>query len=121
MLVLILLILACVAGVCRAVLRGTVNLELEKRTESLPLPNSPLLLGRIGKEIGLRGWILIVGIPFTRRMHIWILCPRRPLGDGMLPQRGHRYISGIWVVHVPGRHDAIARVSESLRSLASPR
>ena len=121
LLVLILLILACAFGICRAVLRGTVNMELEGRTESWNLRNSPLLLGRIGNEIEIRGRILIVGIPFTRRMHIWIHCPRRPLGDGTLRQNGHRYISGVWVAHVPGRYDNLSRIAEFLRFWDSAR
>jgi hypothetical protein len=118
LLVLIVLILACVFGVCWAVLRGQVDLELGEKSWSWPLPNSPLLLRRIGQKIELPGWILIVGIPFTRKMHIWIRCPRRPLGDGTLPQAGHGYISGVWVTHVPhvpDRSDAITRIAQFLR------
>ena len=114
-LVLILLILACVAGVLTAVLRGTVSLELGERTETLPLPNTPLLLKHADKYIGHPGHILVVGIPFTRRMHIWIRCPRRPLGDGTLRQGGHRYISGVWVGHLPGRDDPVARIARLLK------
>jgi hypothetical protein len=49
--------------------------------------------------IGPAGQIFIVGIPFTRRMHIWLRCPGRPDGDGTLRAGGCRYISGIWISH----------------------
>jgi hypothetical protein len=119
--VLILLILAVVAGVCRAVLRGTVSLEHDGNTKWLNLPNSPLLVSPTHELIGIPGRMLIVGIPFTRRMHVWIYCPRRPLGDGTLRQGGHGYISGVWVAHIPGRYDTVSRIAQFLRFRTSAR
>ncbi len=96
----LLLILAAGLGIFRAMLRGTLSLmQFDGSAEPVPLPPRPWLLLPAGTLIGTSGRILIAGIPFTRRMHIWIRCPGRPHGDGTLQQGGRRYISGIWVTH----------------------
>jgi hypothetical protein len=106
LLVLILvLLLAGVLGVFRAILHGTLTLvpveEVEQLEPVVELPARPWLVLPTDKLIGLPGRIFIVGIPFTRRMHIWIRCPRRPVGEGTLRPGGRRYISGIWITHDP--------------------
>jgi hypothetical protein len=96
----LLLLLAVCLGVFRAVLRGTLTLD---RVGELPgavrLPAAPWKLLPTDNLIGVTGWIFIAGIPFTRRMHVWIRCPGRPSGEGTLRQGGRRYISGVWVTH----------------------
>jgi hypothetical protein len=96
----LLLIVALCLGVIRAVLRGTLTLDrVREPSGKVPLPASPWKLVPAIDHIGVPGWIIIAGIPFTRRMHIWIRCPGRPNGHGTLRQGGRRYISGVWVTH----------------------
>lgn len=105
LIVILLLILVAVLGVFRALLHGTLTLNRvngekeEIETVELPLPPRPWLLRPADDLIGVPGWIFIAGIPFTRRMHVWIRCPKRLPGDGTLRPGGRRYVSGVWVIH----------------------
>jgi len=97
--VLLLLVAVCL-GILRAILHGTLTLDrVDERLGTLPLPASPWKFQPTDDLIGVPGRIFIVGIPFTRRMHIWIRCPGRPTGEGTLRPGGQRYISGVWVTH----------------------
>jgi hypothetical protein len=98
-LILLLLVALCL-GVIRAVLRGTLTLDrVGEPSGKVLLPAAPWKISPADDLIGVPGRIFIAGIPFTRRMHIWIRCPGRPSGDGTLRQGGRRYISGVWVTH----------------------
>lgn len=94
------LILLVLLGVIRALLHGTLTLyRVREHVAPVPLPARPFLLLPTDDLIGVSGKLFVAGIPFTRRMHIWILCPGRPRGHGTLRQGGERYVSGVWVIH----------------------
>ncbi len=81
-------------------LRGTLTLDRAGEPSGpLDLPDQPWAIRPTDDLIGVSGRIIIVGIPFTHNMHIWIRCPGRPDGQGTLRNGGQRYISGVWVAH----------------------
>jgi hypothetical protein len=97
---LLVLILAVILGVIRSLLGGTLTLHRAgEEASTLRLPDRPLAIRPTEDLIGVSGQMLVAGIPFTRRMHIWIRCPGRPGGKGTLRPEGERYVSGVWITH----------------------
>jgi hypothetical protein len=97
---LLVLLLAAILGVIRSLLGGSLTLNRAgEESGTLKLPERPLTIRPTEDLIGVSGQLLVAGIPFTRRMHIWIRCPGRPGGNGMLRPGGERYVSGVWITH----------------------
>jgi hypothetical protein len=98
--VVLVLILAAILGTIRALLGGTLTLErVDEPARTVELPVRPFWQLPTDDLIGVTGRMFIAGIPFTRRMHIWIRCPGRPDGHGTLKPGGQRYVCGVWLTH----------------------
>jgi hypothetical protein len=94
------LFLAVLLGVIRALLEGTLTLyRVGEPVVAVPLRQRPFLLLPTDNLTGVHGRLLVAGIPFTRRIHIWILRPGCPRGSGTLRPGGERYVGGVWVTH----------------------
>ena len=113
--VIILALIVAALGIFLARLRGTLTLDrVGEPAKPVSLEALPYMFRRTDDLIGVTGHMFIVGIPFTRQMHIWIRCPGRPSGDGTLRAGGRRYISGVWI-----NYDPSARQEEVPYSLDS--
>ena len=98
--VVILAPIVAVLGIFLGRLRGTVTLaRVREPTRPVRLDVWPWMFRPTDDLIGVIGRILIVGIPFTRQIHVWIRCPGRPDGDGRLRPGGRRYVSGVWITY----------------------